>query len=138
MSIVALDNEYITLELDPEAGIIQHTMHRFVISAVFREAMERGLELLREHGATKWLSDDRHNGPLSNDDLEWGLNEWRPRAIALGLKYWALVLPEAVLGRHRAQRIVEAERRRGFAVEAFAVPGEARRWLEGQPGPSRK
>ncbi len=137
MSIVALENEYITLECDPEAGIVRHTMHRFVISAAFREAMERGLDLMREHGATKWLSDDRQNGPLSNDDLDWGLHEWRPRAIAAGLAYWAIVLPEAVLGNQRARRIVEAERRRGLAVEVFAEPGAARRWLDAQPGPPR-
>ena len=132
MRVVALDNEYITVECDPEAGIVQHVMHRFVVSDVFRQGLELGLGLMQEHGATRWLSDDRRNGALSTEDSEWAANVWQPRAVALGLELWAIVLPEAVFGNKRLRRIVEAERRRGLKVEAFADPDEARRWLEGQ------
>ncbi len=132
MRVVALDNEYITVECDTEAGIVQHEMHRFVVSDMFRQGLERGLELMREHGATKWLSDDRRNGTLSTEDSDWAANVWQPRAVALGLASWAMVLPEAVFGSMRLRRIVERERRRGVNVEIFTDPGEARRWLEGQ------
>ncbi len=134
MKVVALDNEYITVECDPEAGIVHHVMHRFVVSDMFRQGLEAGLALMREHGATKWLSDDRQNGVLSSADAEWAASEWQPRAIALGLRFWALLLPQGALGGMRARRIVEAERRRGLNVEVFTEPGAARRWLEQQPG----
>lgn len=132
MRVVALDNDYMTVECDPEAGIVQHVMHRFVVSDVFRQGLELGLGLMQEHGATRWLSDDRRNGTLSADDSEWAANVWRPKAVALGLERWALVLPEAVFGGMRLRRIVERERRSGLNVEAFTDPDEARRWLEGQ------
>lgn len=138
MGVVGLDNEYMTVEYDPDAGIVQHVMHRFVVSDVFRQGLEAGLALMREHGATKWLSDDRRNGVLSNDDVEWGANEWRPRAVELGLRSWALLLPEATLGNMRSRRIVEvATRGRVLNVSIFTDPGAARRWLEQQPTPER-
>jgi hypothetical protein len=136
--VVALDNEFITVECDPEAGIVQHVMHRFVISDMFRQGLEAGLALMRDHGATKWLSDDRQNSALSNDDIEWAAAQWQPRAVALGLAYWALVLPEAVLGQMRSRRVAEAERRRGVNVEVFTDRDSARRWLEQQPSPKRR
>lgn len=130
--IVGLDNEFITVECDPASGIVQHVMHRFVVSSVFRQALEAGLELLRAHKATKWLSDDRLNGVLSNEDAEWAARDWRPRAIAAGFRYWAMVLPETVLGKARILRLVEGERSAGLTIQTFGDPALARRWLEQQ------
>ncbi len=138
MRIVALENEFVTVACDPDAGIVEHVTHRFLVSDVFRQALLRGLELMREHGATKWLSDERLNGAISNDDVEWGATVWRPRAVALGLKSWALVLPRSTFGSARARRIVEEERRWGLTCAVFEERAAARRWLDQQPGPSRK
>ncbi len=131
--IVALDNEFVTVAYDPEAGIVHHEMHRFVVSAIFRQALDAGLELMRTHRASKWLSDDRRNGALSNDDVEWARLDWRPRALAAGFRTWAMVLPEVVVGKMRTRRIVEDARRSGLTVEIFDDPVAARRWLEDQP-----
>ncbi len=138
MRIVALENEYVTVVCDPEAGIVEHVTHRFLVSEAFRQALLLGLELMREHGATKWLSDERLNGAISNEDVEWGATVWRPRAVALGLTCWAVVLPRSAFGSLRARRIVEEERRWGLTCEVFEEPDAARRWLDRQPGPSRK
>ena len=132
-SIVGMDNEFMTVSCDPESGIVQHVMHRFVISAIFREGLEAGLKLLAAHGATKWLSDDRNNGPLSGDDAEWVATSWRPRAIAAGLVHWALVMPDHVFGRMRLRRHVTAAREAGLVVETFEDAKVALGWLESQP-----
>lgn len=95
--------------------------------------MEAGLELMRTRGASKWLSDERRNGALANDDMEWGRDNWRPRAVAAGFRYWALVLPESVPGQMRARFIVEASRQAPLTVEIFEDPDSAREWLMRQP-----
>jgi hypothetical protein len=43
------------------------------------------------------LSDDRKNGPLSPEIVEFGRNDWNSRAIAAGWKYWANVVPEELV-----------------------------------------
>jgi hypothetical protein len=133
MRVVALENEYVTVACNPETGIVEHVTHRFLVSEVFRQALLAGLELMRAHGATKWLSDERLNGAISNEDVEWGAAVWRPRAVALGLTCWALVLPRSTFGSARARRIVEEERSWGLPCEVFEEREAARRWLEQQP-----
>jgi hypothetical protein len=135
--IVALDNEFVTVGCDPESGIVHHVMHKFVVSAMFRQALETGLELMKAHRASKWLSDDRRNGALSNDDVAWASKDWRPRAIAAGFRTWAMVLPESVVGSMRTRRIVDVARRGGLTTGIFEDPAAARSWLESQPAPSR-
>jgi hypothetical protein len=132
-SIVGLDNELVTVHCDLEAGIVHHVMHRFVVSAMFRQALETGLALMQAHGASKWLSDDRRNGAISSDDAQWAREDWRPRAIAAGFRTWAMVLPEGVVGLMRTRRIVENARGSGLTVETFGDADAALRWLERQP-----
>jgi hypothetical protein len=131
--IVGLDNEFVTVQCDPEAGIVHHVMHRFVVSAMFRQALDTGLALMQAHGASKWLSDDRRNGAISSDDAQWARTDWRPRAIAAGFRTWAMVLPEVVVGQMRTRRIVEEARRSGLTVRTFHDAAAALSWLEQQP-----
>lgn len=128
--VVGVDNEFITVSCDPETGIVQHVMHGFVVSSVFREALDTGLTLMEAHAATKWLSDDRKCGALSSDALEWAAHDWHPRALSAGLKSWALVFPEAVVGKMRSRRVVENAQRMGLTAQAFDDPMAARRWLK--------
>jgi hypothetical protein len=132
--IVGIENEYLTLVCLPELGLIQHTMHRFVVSSALRAGLEKGLALLREHGATKWLSDDRANGALSAEDAAWLATDWEPRAVAAGWQYWAMILPEAVFGRMTIQRRLAAARNAGLVAATFDDVGAALEWLKSQPG----
>ena len=131
--VVGLDNEFVTVHCDPETGIVHHVMHRFVVSAMFRQALETGLALMQAHGASKWLSDDRRNGAISSDDTQWAGEDWRPRAVAAGFRTWAVVLPEGVVGQMRIRRIVEDARASGLTVETFEDAAAALSWLERQP-----
>jgi hypothetical protein len=38
---------------------------------VLRDALLTGLDTLQKYGAHKWLSDDRKNGPFSEEDQAW-------------------------------------------------------------------
>ena len=132
--IVGMDNEYLTVVCLPELGLVQHTMHRFVVSSAFRAGLEIGLELLRSHQATKWLSDDRANSALSKEDVTWLATDWEPRAVEAGWRYWAMVVPEAVFGKMVIERRVAAAKARGLNARTFEDPEAALGWLSGLPG----
>ncbi|HTQ08281.1 MAG TPA: hypothetical protein VMI54_30715 [Polyangiaceae bacterium] len=118
------------LYYDVRNRVVHHEIRSFVHGQPFRDLLERGLTLLATRGASKWLSDDRGNGPVTPADAEWALNDWAPRVIAAGWKYWAVILPKKVLGQMNMRRWMEAYAKRGVTVQAFDDPREARAWLE--------
>ncbi len=128
-AFVAIDNEFVTVQLHPEHGIVHHRFKKFIFGERFREALTLGVELMEKHGATKWLSDDRSNGALSAADSGWATAEWSAQALRAGWKAWAVVLPEAVIGQMNMRRFVQLHRRNGVEVRVFTDPEQAMEWL---------
>ena len=92
--IIITGNEFISIEYLPQEHIIYHVIHKPVSGQPLRDALTIGADFLQENNVTKWLSDDRKNGELTKEDLEWGYHNWNQRMIDAGWKYWANVIPE--------------------------------------------
>ena len=71
-------------------------------------------------------------GSLTPADAEWALNEWGPRVMAAGWKYWSVVLPEKVLGQMNMRRWIDTYAEHGVLVQAFSDPLRAMVWLKQQ------
>jgi len=127
---IILENEAAILRYHSRTKIVHHEFKRFIYGAQFREVLETGLTLFHEHGARKWLSDDTNNGPVRPDDAEWAQNDWGPRVVAAGWKYWAIVLPAKVIGQMNMRRWRDFYEAQGVGVEAFSDPDAALTWLE--------
>ncbi len=132
-SQIIVDNEFVLLRYHPKAKIVHHEFRRFIHGPVFREALEQGVATLKLSGATRWLSDDRRNGPVTPADGEWAIKEWVPRAIAAGWKYWAVVLPDKVLGQMNMKRWMDTYAKLGVVAQAFPHPEAGMDWLENVP-----
>lgn len=130
-----IHNEYVTLWYHPETKIVHHQMHQFVIEARFQEFLQAGTRLLKEHGACKWLSDDRKNPVLAPTLRDWSLKNWIPPTVAAGWKHWAIVQPEELLGQWSMDRAVADIARLGVNAEYFSDPETAMQWLLAQPNP---
>lgn len=124
-----LDTELATLWYHPEGGIVHHYFKRPARDAAFRRVLEAGLEQMREHSATKWLSDDRNNSALTPEDSEWVLDVWVPQALEAGWRHWAIVLPDYVVGKIDMALYISTRRQMGTNVQVFTDPAEARAWL---------
>ena len=118
-----------SLWFHPEDLIVQHEMHQYPGRETLEKMLLRGLALLQEHGASKWLSDDRNGGALPRSHHEWGENVWAPQAIAAGWKYWALVPPAETLGNSNMTRLVDTYAARGVKTKIFRDVPSAYRWL---------
>lgn len=125
-----LETDYATLWYYPESKIVHHEFHRFIYGDKFREVLNTGLEVLRERGGKKWLSDDRKNSALPKADSEWGLNDWNPRVFEAGWRYWAVVMPDKVVGQMNLDWLMRENISQGLTVKAFEDPDEALEWLE--------
>ena len=130
--ITILDNEYVTLWYHPDKQIIHHQFHKFMHGQAFRDALNAGTEAMKKYGAHKWLSDDRENSALPRVDTEWAHTEWFARTVLAGWKYWALALPEKIIGQMNMNREAKYYEDRGIITAKFATPDEAMAWLEKQ------
>jgi hypothetical protein len=127
--LVLIENEAVSLRFHPKTKIVHHELRQFVYGEKFREVLEKGLEVFEKNGACKWLSDDRGNGPLKPADSEWAIGVWAPRVMKAGWKYWAVVLPDKVLGQMNMKRWIAMYAEQGVTAQAFTDPDEAMQWL---------
>ncbi len=127
-----IEKPRMSLFYHPVEKIVHHEMHQYPGFELLQEVLLRGLELLREHGAYKWLSDDRRGGALPKSHHEWGDKVWSPQACEAGWQYWALVLPKDVLHTANMHKLVQLYTSRGVTAEIFSDPDEAFAWLRQQ------
>ncbi len=128
--ITVFDDEHMTVEYLADKKIVYHTIHKPVGGQVFRDALMAGTAALKQYGACKWLSDDRKNGPLSPDDIEWGLHNWNIPTIKAGWKYWAVVVPEELIAAGSLTPTMEGLYALGLRMLAFSKLDEAIEWLD--------
>jgi hypothetical protein len=127
---IILDNEFATLWLHPETKIIHHFIKKFVFGDALRGILDKGYEILKQEGCSKWLSDDRNNSALSAEDTKWAQTDWFPRVQKAGWKYWAIVMPEKVIGQINMKKFIEDYKNLGIDVNVFSKPEDALKWLE--------
>ena len=133
---IIFENAYASLIYYPEQKLIHHKFHQPLQGQPLRDVLNAGSDVLDQRGATKWLSDDRNNSGLTPEDADWANQDWSPRTIRAGWKYWALVVPEAVAARFSMQRPFDRAFSEGLRIAAFVNPNEAKEWLESvQPEP---
>lgn len=128
--IIIVENEYITVQYLPDKKIIYHTIHKPIDGQPLKDALNAGTDALEEYRACKWLSDDRKNGPLSPEMMEWGRNTWDIRTIAAGWKYWADVVPEAIANAGTMVPVVDALYELGLRMMVFTDLEKAFAWLD--------
>lgn len=127
-----IDNEFVTMWVYPDKGIVRHQFHKFMHGETFRQALMKGADAFEKYRCSKWLSDDRGNSALLPEDVEWGQIHWEPRIMKVGWKHWALILPEKVVGQMNMNRLIKRYSDLGVNVKIFSDPTEALNWLEQQ------
>lgn len=130
--ITVIDNEYVTMYYYPDKKLVHHIFHQPLSGDDFRHVLSTGTDLLREHGAQKWLSDDRENMALTPEDSEWGLTVWFANTKETGWKYWALVVPLGLEAQMSLTKAVQRSCEMGVLTRLFTDPDEAMAWLESQ------
>jgi hypothetical protein len=129
---IILENENITIWYYNSTKIVHHQFHKLTQGEPFRNALTVVAAIFETKGAAKFLSDDRKNIVISKDDTKWLKTVWRLQAIKAGWKYWAIVLPDASMGRMVMETIINEYFDLGVTLQLFVNPDEALKWLETQ------
>jgi hypothetical protein len=125
-----LDTEFAALWYYPETKIVHHKIKKWIKVDDFKALLEKGHDTAKTNKSVKWLSDDRNNGALPPEVEKWVKDDWFPRMQKLGWKYWALVLPEKIVGQLTVKRHSEEYAKVGITVKMFSDPDEALKWLQ--------
>ncbi|MBI5958639.1 MAG: hypothetical protein HY866_07890 [Chloroflexi bacterium] len=128
--VIIVDNKYITIKFLPDKKMIHHTVHQPISGQNLRDALTAGFNALQHYGVSKWLSDDRKNGPMSDEDRDWGAENINRRSLEAGWKYWALVVPQALVAAGSMVPTIEAMFDLGLRMMVFSTVEEAFEWLD--------
>jgi len=128
-AIKIIENEYATLVYHPDEKIVHHTFLKPIGGEEFRNVLDTGAKTLKDNKASKWLSDDRANMAMSSEDTAWSKENWFPRAVRAGWKYWALVVPQDIMGRMNMKEFVDSYLDQGLRIMVFSKPEKAMEWL---------
>jgi hypothetical protein len=128
-----MDDEFVTLWFHDHTRIIHHQVKQPILGNRLRPALELGYRHLAQCHATKWLSDDRLLGPFSAEVQDWCENHWFPKTLDAGWKYWAIVLPEKILGQMSLHYFKQKYSEQGIVTKLFSNPDDALEWLIEQP-----
>jgi hypothetical protein len=127
-----LESDYVSLWYYPELKLVHHRMLATPTSEAFRELLSEGAYLVERFRAPKWLSDDRGNSVLREPDEAWAHQEWLPRVLRGGFRYWAIVPPTAAIGKLNMRRLAADHARYGIVSSVERTPEAAFDWLKKQ------
>ncbi len=128
--ITLIDNEYITMQYLEDRTTIYHVIHQPIGGQRLRDALMTGFNALHDYGATKWVSDDRKNGPMSVEDAQCNRENLNSALVGTQWRYWALVVPEQVVAAGSMASTMEELFESGLRMMVFSTVEEAFQWLD--------
>jgi hypothetical protein len=95
----------------------------------FSDLLDAEVAALRKHRGTRMLADCRRQKGLSAADQDLASENWLPRALAAGLKRFAVVVPASGLAAANLKERLGKASAKAVEIEYFETPEEAREWL---------
>jgi len=114
---------------DPTSKLVLVEWEGWADSTEFAALLDAEIRALSEHHASRLLADCRRQKVLRPEDQDRADKEWLPRAIAAGLKRFAIVLPTSVLAAMNVQGRLSKVPSSTLDIAYFEKVDEARAWL---------
>jgi hypothetical protein len=123
------DSPICKLSYDEEVRCVAVTWRKYATSAQLRYIHEIILSMLAHHKAEKILGDDTDLPIVHAEDQQWIVEEWLPRARAIGLKAAATKVSLTFFGRV-AIGTIQSKLSRELQIRNFGNIHSARSWLK--------
>lgn len=128
--MIQFQNEFVVVELVDNATAIVLSWKGYIPSAVYREALEKSLEIAKKHKITNWISDIRHMKILEPEDRLWVSSEWLTKAVSADCyKRQAVIMAKDIFAGASARSIISAALNQQIEVQNFTSLEEAKEWL---------
>ena len=103
---------------------------KFVQGEDFRSGLNKGLNLIMEKKAYRWLADLRNMQVLSIADQAWSNENWFPRAVSGGIRRMAIIYPSSALAKVGVKNIMNKVGEINIETAYFDSVEDAKAWLE--------
>jgi hypothetical protein len=117
------------LSYPPRASYIIMKIEGFMEGDVFRNNTEKMLDFLKEQKVNKLLINAYHMKLIRQEDGEWLINKFLPRAISEGFKACSFIKPMDYYARLSIENVMY-KIPSAFQASWFDKKEEAEQWLE--------
>jgi hypothetical protein len=131
-----VDEPYLSIRWDGINNHVHAEWRAFANSAEFRAGLTRGIQAIRDHHATAYISDSRKVKVIVHDDQLWIKEKWLPLALEAGLKRISFVIAETGLGRLTVQDVANLCADHGLHSRTFPTMEAARKFVSEVPSSS--
>jgi SpoIIAA-like len=127
--MIHFEAPHISIQFDSKTHSVIMEWKQFVRGDEFRSALDMGLNLLVQQGSSKWLADMRNMGVVAVDDQVWANIDWFPRAVKIGIRKMALVMPQSIVAQSSVIRIMRRVDGINIETAMFDNQADAKQWL---------
>jgi len=124
-----------TVRWEPAGKLVLVEWEGWSNSEEFAALLAAEIRALTENHGSRLLADCRHQRVLSPADQARD-KEWLPRAIAAGLRRFAIVLPTSGLATTNIRDRLGTAPGGALDIAYFSTVDEAKTWLTGKPRPA--
>jgi hypothetical protein len=114
---------------DQTAQLVLVEWEGWADSNEFAAVLDAEVDALKQNHGSRLLADCQRQKVLKPADQDRADQEWLPRALAAGLKRFAVVVPASVLAEMNIRDRLGKVAVNTLEVEYFAAVAEAREWL---------
>ena len=118
-----------TVRWDPATVTVVVEWAGLADATEFTALLDAEIRALRDHLGTRLLADCRLQKVLNSAAEDWADREWLPRALAAGLKRFAVVLPVSEAAAKNVQEHLGRVPSSSLEVGYFETVEKARAWL---------
>jgi len=131
MSDLISDDRWLSITWDGEHRCLYALWKVFATSRELRDGGEKILQAIRAKRAPALISDNRRLAGLTPGDQEWLSGTWTRKAVRMGLRRIAVVLPPQGFGRYDSEDTLGRIGKKDFVTHAFDSVSEAFDWIGG-------
>jgi SpoIIAA-like len=114
---------------DQDAHLVVVEWEGWADSTEFKELLDAEIRALQQHRGSKVLADCRQQKVINPADQDRANREWLPRALAAGLKRFAVILPKSGLAEMNIRDALGKVPETALQVAYFATVEEGKAWL---------
>ena len=133
---VYFENEFVTLYWNPRLRAVGTWFRPAPLGEGWRGtetiklALEKGLDLIREHKATRWIADTRDMPVMPPEAQAWCTEDWWPRALEAGFRWLAILLPNSIIAKLAIDEAIAASvEHQESESRYFGSADAAKAWL---------
>jgi hypothetical protein len=126
---IYVDEPWLLMKWDSENNCVHSVWKGFANSAEFRAALMKGLQAVRDHHATGYVSDTRMIKVIVHEDQRWANETVIPAMAAAGLRRMAMVIAHSGLGKITVEEIVKMVDNKPMLMRTFNAVTPALKWV---------